>query len=182
MPDTLTAPAVAAGSALRAAAWGLTGREFQVLELVSLGSTTAEISRELWISEHTVKTYVARMLGRHRVPNRAGLVGAAFAAGVLLPRRREPGAAPVRAGRGQVEVLPGVALGLTDRQIARRLVVAEDTVTSRVRRLMCACGVRHREHLVRVAVEHGLLVLRAEIAESAAGRPRRSETRGGSND
>ncbi|MGH2910256.1 MAG: response regulator [Solirubrobacteraceae bacterium] len=53
---------------------GLTGRERSILEAVATGMTTAAISRELWISEHTIKFHLTNIYRKIGVPNRAGAI------------------------------------------------------------------------------------------------------------
>jgi DNA-binding NarL/FixJ family response regulator len=48
----------------------LTSREWEVLDLLRQGSTTAEIARRLFIAEVTVRTHVAAILRKLRVPDR----------------------------------------------------------------------------------------------------------------
>jgi DNA-binding CsgD family transcriptional regulator len=58
-------------------------RELEVLELVSEGLSTREISRRLWITEETVKTHVRRMHNRLAARTRAHAVAIAFRKGIL---------------------------------------------------------------------------------------------------
>ncbi len=53
---------------------GLTARERSILEAVATGMTTAAISRELWISEHTIKFHLTNIYRKLGVPNRAGAI------------------------------------------------------------------------------------------------------------
>jgi DNA-binding NarL/FixJ family response regulator len=55
----------------------LTERELEVLHCMMRGLTTAEIARELFVSENTVKTHVRHILGRLKVRNRAEAVARA---------------------------------------------------------------------------------------------------------
>lgn len=48
----------------------LTGREWEVLELMRSGLTTAQISDRLFISQATVRSHVASILRKLRVPDR----------------------------------------------------------------------------------------------------------------
>ena len=48
----------------------LTSREWQVLELMRQGLTTAQIARRLVVSPATVRSHVASMLKKLRVPDR----------------------------------------------------------------------------------------------------------------
>jgi DNA-binding NarL/FixJ family response regulator len=53
---------------------GLTDRERTILEAVASGLTTAAISKELWVSEHTVKFHLTNIYRKLGVSNRAGAV------------------------------------------------------------------------------------------------------------
>ena len=52
----------------------LTARERTILDAVAKGMTTAAISKELWVSEHTVKFHLTNIYRELEVPNRAGAV------------------------------------------------------------------------------------------------------------
>lgn len=54
----------------------LSSRELEVAELVARGLTTGEMSRELFISQNTVKQHLKRMFQKLEVHNRAQLVAA----------------------------------------------------------------------------------------------------------
>ncbi|MFI1995382.1 response regulator [Actinoplanes sp. NPDC020271] len=61
----------------------LSKREVQVLRLVALGRTNADIGRDLFITEATVKTYVVRIFSKLGVSDRTAAVMAAVQAGIL---------------------------------------------------------------------------------------------------
>jgi len=48
----------------------LSEREMQILDLVASGSTNREIGQELFISEHTVKSYLSQILSKLDLKNR----------------------------------------------------------------------------------------------------------------
>jgi DNA-binding NarL/FixJ family response regulator len=52
----------------------LTARERAILEAVSTGLTNAAISRDLWVSEHTIKFHLTNIYRKLGVANRAGAV------------------------------------------------------------------------------------------------------------
>jgi DNA-binding NarL/FixJ family response regulator len=53
-----------------AAAYGLTAKEREVLQQVALGRSNAEISRELWLSQQTVKFHLTNVYRKLGVTNR----------------------------------------------------------------------------------------------------------------
>jgi DNA-binding NarL/FixJ family response regulator len=64
---------------------GLTERELEVLRLVAAGLGNGEIARRLFISPLTVKTHVARTLGKLGCHDRAQLVAIAYETGLVTP-------------------------------------------------------------------------------------------------
>lgn len=66
------------GSALPA----LTDRERSILSAIAAGLTTAAISKELWISEHTIKFHLTNIYRKLGVANRAGAVRYALEHGI----------------------------------------------------------------------------------------------------
>lgn len=52
----------------------LTDRELTILRAIASGATTSAISRELWVSEHTVKFHLTNIYRKVGVSNRAGAV------------------------------------------------------------------------------------------------------------
>jgi DNA-binding NarL/FixJ family response regulator len=65
-----------------AAGPSLTDRERCILSAVATGLTTAAISRDLWISEHTIKFHLTNIYRKLGVPNRAGAVRYALENGI----------------------------------------------------------------------------------------------------
>ncbi|RCV52132.1 DNA-binding response regulator [Marinitenerispora sediminis] len=64
----------------------LTGREMDIVRLLALGRTNAEIGAELFISAGTVKTHVANIQAKLGTRNRVGTAAWAWAAGYVTPQ------------------------------------------------------------------------------------------------
>ncbi|MFD7451837.1 response regulator [Kitasatospora sp. NPDC059827] len=67
---------------------GLTGRERQVLQLVGVGRSNAEIAQELRVSAATVKTHLSHLLDKLGARDRVQLVIVGYESGLLTPRHR----------------------------------------------------------------------------------------------
>jgi DNA-binding NarL/FixJ family response regulator len=69
---------------------GLTAREREVLTGIGRGLTNAEIARELFVGEGTVKTHVNHLFAKLRLRDRAAAVVFAFDHDLVTPGGRPP--------------------------------------------------------------------------------------------
>ena len=67
----------------------LTEREREVLTLIARGMCNSEIAGELFLSQATVKTHVARLLRKLGLRDRTQAVVAAYDLGIVRPRNAE---------------------------------------------------------------------------------------------
>jgi len=134
----------------------LTKREQQVLAGVALGLTNRAIGRDLGVSEHTVKTYVASLLKKSKTPARGPLVSWGFRNGLLQDvRREEREIEPFT--EAEAEMVAWVVWGLTNREIGNKVNLAEDTVKTHLHRAFKKVGAKTRAHLITISWHHKLV-------------------------
>ena len=63
----------------------LTTREVDILKSIAKGMTNAEIARELFIGEATVRTHVSNLLGKLDLRDRVQIVAFAYESGIIQP-------------------------------------------------------------------------------------------------
>jgi DNA-binding NarL/FixJ family response regulator len=153
-----------------AASLVLSPRELEVLDLVADGLSNAEIGRRLVprITAATVKTTLANIAPKLGTGVRAGMVVAGYRRGLLVARPLPAGVRLPELSVATWAVLPLVARGMTDEQIATEVGAPADTVHKRVARLLHEFGVSSRAHLVRAAVDAGALTVALGLSDAVA--------------
>ena len=127
---------------------GLSDREREVATLLVTGASNAELARTLFVSEHTVRMHVSRVLQAFGVATRAG-VAAALAP--TAPPREPPPLTP-----RQLEIVGGLVTGCSNRELAQKLGISEATVEKHVSAILVRWGVASRAGVVGLAVSAGI--------------------------
>ena len=78
-----SAAVFAEAAATRAAEAGLTVKEHEILNLLSTGLTNAEIAKELWVAEQTVKFHLSNVYRKLKVTGRTAAVETARRHGLI---------------------------------------------------------------------------------------------------
>lgn len=79
--------ALAAAGAPKPNRFSLSERELEILELVTRGSTNAQIARTLWVSEQTVKFHLSRIYKKLGVSSRTEAAWVARSEGLVSEQR-----------------------------------------------------------------------------------------------
>lgn len=123
----------------------VTTRQLEVIALVAQGFATKEIASRLGVSEAAVKKHLAHLMARYEVPNRAALVRAGIADGIVFASRDEERSVVQRRSRtdlvaaigieaaraagpesGEEIALPGATATYTRDRERQRMVVRRD--------------------------------------------------------
>lgn len=123
---------------------GLSEREREVAALVAVGLSNAAIARELFLSQHTVRIHVSRVLHAFGVATRTG-VAAALAVDAL------PASAPPLTVR-QSQIVDLIVTGASNAAIAAQLGVGVKTVEKHVSDILRRWGAGSRTGIARIAV------------------------------
>lgn len=81
--ESYLSPELARRLSIRAATKCLSQREIDVLHLIATGLVNKQIAAELALSENTVKTHIARIMGKLEVHDRTSLAMKAVTLGIL---------------------------------------------------------------------------------------------------
>lgn len=138
----------AAGRRLRptpGSAWaGLSEREREVALLIAAGLSNAEIATTLFLSPHTVRAHVSRVLTAFSAASRL-MVASRVAA--MLPAPEDP---PPSLTARQHQVALGVERGLGNEQIAHELGISVKTVEKHLTEIHRRWAVRTRTGVARL--------------------------------
>lgn len=122
---------------------GLSAREVEVAKRMASGHSNTQIARELYLSEHTVRFHVSRVLCAFGVATRIGvataLSGEGIAAPALTPRQRQ--------------IVELIITGATNADIARELAISTKTVEAHVSAILQRWGTKSRAGIARVALD-----------------------------
>lgn len=149
------------GRAPASAPGALTDRELEVLALVCIGLTAAELGDKLRLSPHTVVNHKRRIFGKLGVQSRAQAAAEATRLGLIRPNGHVPGvrvrpeAAPALTHRDH-DILASIARGESVRQTAQALGIAVKTVEAEQHQLFVKLRVHNRAQALTEAQRLGL--------------------------
>ena len=121
---------------------GLSPREVDVAQRMAAGLSNNQIARELYLSEHTVRYHVSRVLCAFGVATRIGVATALASEGTTAP--------PLTAR--QREIVDLIITGATNADIARALGISVKTVETHVSAILRRWGIHSRAGIARVAL------------------------------
>ena len=112
--------------------------------LVAQGFSNLQLAQQLYVSEHTVRIHVSRVLQAFGVATRAGVAAA------LAPQVPSP--APAALTKQQQRIVERIVAGATNQQIADELDIGVTTVEKHVREVLRRWDVGSRAGIVMVAL------------------------------
>lgn len=135
------APPAAEAADVERAAVPLTGRELDVLRLLSLGRRSLEIGSVLGVSAHTVENHKRRIFAKLGARSETQAVAEAIRRGLV---RRPPAVRTARLTPRESEIINLAAAGNSVKQTARALNISVKTVESIQSHLFRKLGVSGR--------------------------------------
>ncbi|WP_336628718.1 MULTISPECIES: helix-turn-helix transcriptional regulator [unclassified Microbacterium] len=138
----------------RRRAWnGLSDREREVAVLLARGDSNADIAAALFISPHTVRGHVSRILFAFGTPTRAGVASALAGTGDPAGAAPPSGTAALTPRQRQVAEL--VASGASNREIATLLGIGEFTVEKHVGAILQRWDIASRAAIGAILLRDG---------------------------
>lgn len=135
----------------------LTPREREVLTLMARGLSNADVARELFISEATVTTHIARVMMKLGVGEKTQAVAAFYQLTAQSEQHTHIPAEIEQLTPREKEVLILVAEGLSNSDVAAQLSISEVTVRTHLARVLTKLGVREKSQAVTIAYKTGLV-------------------------
>ncbi len=128
---------------------GLSPREREVARLIATGMSNEQIAQELYLSPHTVRSHVSRVLHAFGVATRVGVVSSFEATELGLPSLPVPALTP-----RQFEVAELIATGSSNAQIAQELGIGLKTVERHVTDILKRWRIDSRSVIATIMVSN----------------------------
>lgn len=132
-------------------------RELQVLSEVARGKSNQEIGKILGLSPLTIKSHVRRIFKKTGTSDRQNLVSWGYRQGYLQRLRKEEREITEPLTDRERECVVLVIFGLSNKQIAKRIFLSEDTVKTHLRKAFKKTGAMSRAHIITLAWQHELI-------------------------
>ncbi len=130
---------------------GLSPREVEIATRMTAGLSNGAIAKELYLSEHTVRIHVSRVLHAFGVATRLG-VATAMAESTASTPDTAPGPLAAPLTPRQSEIVQLIVSGATNADIARALGISVKTVEKHVTDILHRWGATSRVGIARIAL------------------------------
>jgi len=137
----------------------LTEDEIKHLDLASGGLPVAKVAEKLGVTDDVLKYHRILIFQKRPDKSLTRIVFEGFITGELKYTPDGRGKTQPEITERRMEVADLICMGLSDKEIAKKLSIADDTVKSHVNAVRSALGAKNRTHVPRRLFETGIYQL-----------------------